>query len=936
MADVLDQLNAALANQYAAECVLGSGGMATVYLAEDLKHHRRVAIKVLKPDLAAAVGAERFLREIEIAASLHHPHVLPLYDSGEADGFLYYVMPYVEGESLRDRLSRERQLPIDEALQIAREVADALSSAHSRGIVHRDIKPENILLEEGHATVSDFGVARAISGAAGERGTERGTTVGTPAYMSPEQAAGEEKLDGRSDLYSLGCVLYEILGGDPPFTASTPQAVLARKLADPVPSLRVVRESVPDELEEIVNRTLARAPADRFATASQLVDALSRVAAVPAGPRTTIMVRGGKRRRRVLLGVIVAVAASTAIVIRLLLSNDVGFRERDWIVIADLDNKTDDVVFDRSLDNAFTTALAQSRYVNVFPQAQIAQTLSRMGREGTEPLDVETAREVAQRENVKAVVTLEIVQLDSTYVLTSNLLDPATGASVQAQSVRAVGQASVLLALDSLARLLRADLGESLDDIQERAVLLPQATTSSLEALKKFADGSGAWSEGRFLEARALWHEAVALDSNFAWAHAMLGAAYTWTNDVLRGEEEFARASALLDRLTDRERLWVRSLIAGWQGNRGEAIRLLRTYLQQYPDDRNAWFNLGRQLQLQGRSAEALEAYRRVLSLNENDQAAFVNSALMYDDLERYDEAIASFQRAFELNPSDETRVSGDLNRIYGFVYAKRGDTARARATFSKMLSGDAEQRANGLRSLGLLEMYTGRYAAGIEHLREAVVGTRATDAKLSEYRNRLYVAEAHRARGMTEALQAELREADRLTGELYIGPEWLVLLGKLHARSGDLERAVEILQLLEERVNESSDHDRATRALLGGEIALARGDHAAARESLELARTLHTDNVTRESLAHTHFVSGEFDRARDAYLEILEHKEFGWEGQEPWLQAHYWLGRVYEEQGDTARAAESYQELIGLWESGDEGLVALVDARQRLRALRR
>ena len=204
--------------------------MATVYLAEDVKHHRRVAVKVLRAELAAALGPERFLREIEIGAQLHHPHILPLYDSGGAAGFLYYVMPYVEGESLRDRLAREKQLPLDDALQIAREVADALSYAHSHDVVHRDIKPENILLESGHAVVADFGIARAITAAGGEKLTETGLALGTPAYMSPEQAAGSKELDGRSDLYSLGCVLYEMLAGQPPFTGPTVQSLTHQHL----------------------------------------------------------------------------------------------------------------------------------------------------------------------------------------------------------------------------------------------------------------------------------------------------------------------------------------------------------------------------------------------------------------------------------------------------------------------------------------------------------------------------------------------------------------------------------------------------------------------------------------------------------------------------------------------------------------------------------
>jgi len=251
--------------------------MATVYLADDRKHRRQVALKVLSPELAASLGPARFLREIEIVGGLAHPHILPLYDSGEASGFLHYAMPYVEGESLRNRLQRQRQLPLEEALQIGREVADALGYAHSRHVVHRDIKPENILVLAGHAVVSDFGIARAIDAAAeaGERLTGTGVMVGTPGYMSPEQVQGTEQLDGRSDLYSLGCVLYEMLAGDPPFTGWSAQAILARQMLEPVPRLRTVRDAVPDWVEQAVTRALARAPADRFATAAELVEALA-------------------------------------------------------------------------------------------------------------------------------------------------------------------------------------------------------------------------------------------------------------------------------------------------------------------------------------------------------------------------------------------------------------------------------------------------------------------------------------------------------------------------------------------------------------------------------------------------------------------------------------------------------------------------------------
>jgi serine/threonine-protein kinase len=274
MADLLSQLRTSIADRYEIERELGRGGMATVYLARDLKHPRRVALKVLLADLAVALGPERFRREIQLATQLSHPHILPLYDSGEVNGQLYYVMPYVEGESLRARLDRERQLPVSEALRIACEIASALEHAHQRGIIHRDIKPENILLEDGQALVADFGIARAVSAVGEQKLTQTGVSLGTPAYMSPEQAMAERNLDGRTDIYSLGCVLYEMLAGSPPFTGPTAQAVIARHALDEVPSLTIVRGTIPEEVEDIVLCALAKVPADRFATAGEFAQAL--------------------------------------------------------------------------------------------------------------------------------------------------------------------------------------------------------------------------------------------------------------------------------------------------------------------------------------------------------------------------------------------------------------------------------------------------------------------------------------------------------------------------------------------------------------------------------------------------------------------------------------------------------------------------------------
>ncbi|MGH7712733.1 MAG: protein kinase domain-containing protein, partial [Gemmatimonadaceae bacterium] len=271
-------LNAALAGRYRVERELGRGGMAVVLLAEDLKHHRKVAVKVLRPELTAGLGAERFLREIDVAAHMQHPHILPLFDSGELEagsGVMYYVMPFVDSESLRTRLDREQHLPVDEAIRLTMEVADALSAAHAHGVIHRDIKPENILLVAGHAVVADFGIAGAMTADGGERLTATGVALGTPQYMSPEQATSTP-VDGRADIYSLACVAYEMLSGAPPFTGSSAQAVLARHSVDAVASVRTVRPSVPTSVEKVLLRALSKVPADRYATAAEFAAALAK------------------------------------------------------------------------------------------------------------------------------------------------------------------------------------------------------------------------------------------------------------------------------------------------------------------------------------------------------------------------------------------------------------------------------------------------------------------------------------------------------------------------------------------------------------------------------------------------------------------------------------------------------------------------------------
>ena len=313
MPEITSQLSTALADRYKIERHIGEGGMATVYLAHDMKHDRKVALKVLRPELAAVIGGERFLNEIKVTANLQHPHILPLHDSGEADSFLYYVMPYVEGDTLRDKIDREKQLGVDEAVEITKSVAAALDYAHRQDVVHRDIKPENILIHDGQALVADFGIALAVSEASGKRLTETGLSIGTPHYMSPEQAMGDRELDARSDVYSLGAMLYEMLAGDPPYTGSTAQAIVAKVITEKAAPVTTHRDTVPPHIAAAISKCLEKLPADRFTSAAKFSDAVSnpsftlpatQLADAPRAPAAT-------RTNRVLVGVATLLAITT-------------------------------------------------------------------------------------------------------------------------------------------------------------------------------------------------------------------------------------------------------------------------------------------------------------------------------------------------------------------------------------------------------------------------------------------------------------------------------------------------------------------------------------------------------------------------------------------------------------------------------------------------
>jgi serine/threonine-protein kinase len=536
----LGDLQEVVGDRYRLVRELGRGGMAIVFLADDLRQGRTVALKVLRPEVAAALGGERFLREIRIASHLQHPHILGLYDSGQSDGVLYYTMPYVEGESLRDRLARERQLPIHEAVRIAHEVAEALGHAHRHNVVHRDIKPGNILLLGSQAMVADFGLARAITESAGAELTKSGIAVGTPAYMSPEQAAGDSHLDGRSDIYALACVAYEMLAGEPPFTARTSQAVLAKHLQEPPPSVRVVRPTVPQPLQAALNRALAKIPADRFPTAEEFAAALEEGGRAPAlqeAVATPLPLPAEPRRRRT-RWVLAACAAAL-----------VGYGA--WRVTASKDEELDPgriVVFPLRDGGVPGAGEGVATYVGYALEGAAPlrwlegwDWLQEPQRNGSKPMTADLAASISRAQRARYYIDGLIVRDPDSVTVVLRLHD-VLGDSVVRQAGATGSQpnpAVPRLGLQAVAELLPALLEPG-----RRVDLTPLAQRRPA-AIAAFLQGEHAYRRMNFTTALEQYRRAVREDSALAIAALKGSQAAHWKelNDEALRLVQVARAS---------------------------------------------------------------------------------------------------------------------------------------------------------------------------------------------------------------------------------------------------------------------------------------------------------------------------------------------------------------------------------------------------------
>jgi serine/threonine protein kinase/tetratricopeptide (TPR) repeat protein/TolB-like protein len=1040
--DLTTRLQAVVGDTYRVVRELGGGGMSRVFLAEEPRLSRQVVIKVLPPEMGAGVNVERFEREIQLAARLQHPHIVPLLTAGASGDLLYYIMPFIAGESLRVRLASQGELPIPEALRILREVADALAFAHANGVVHRDIKPDNVLLSAGHAVVTDFGVAKAVSASSGSGHlTSLGLALGTPAYMAPEQAAADPHVDHRADIYALGALAYEMLCGRTPFTASSPQALLAAHITQAPDPAAHYRPSISPVLNAVVMRCLEKRAADRWQSASELLaqlDAASTPSAglAPSGAQTVIssgtetalrrsnplrvaaifavasivvlaaawllvqrlglpdwvlygagalLVIGlpimlvtslHERRRAVarttglvsppssaaaglftwrkaLMGGGLAFAGLTLIAggytaMRLLGIGPVGtlvasgvLSDKEQILLADFENRAADSTLGPSVTEAFRVDLSQSPTVRVMDQQAIAQALTRMQRPATGTLPTALARELAEREGVKAVVTGQIDPVGQGFVLAASLVSSADGSTLSAVRETAEGPGELLKAIDRLSAKLRERIGESLTTIRANPAL-DQVTTASLPALRKYSQALRLEEADRPEEAISLQQEAVALDSGFAMAWRKL--AVLLGNTRAPNSQQVAAATRAFqhrDRLPQVER----ELATGYYYTNVEyepqkTVAAYRSLLTADPDNLPALNNLSIVLMDQHQWAEAESLVSRASHLGRG--ASFYNNLVQAQVAQgHFADAHATLERYAKASPQ-----SPALKAFRAGLAMVEGKYALADSMLRQIRQEQRNSRYYQSTTAGFLagvEERQGRLTAARRYISEDIQAAEAAqdyqqaveETALLASRELLYGAKPATALAPIDSILrrhplASMDPMDRPYGALALA----------YANGGRVVEARKLVTEMATRVPAGLSRLDRPGLVVYGAVAEAEGKD---REALTAYMRWNRESggCITCGLYESALVYDRLGKP-DSALSLLEQVTSTASVQKALFLDSYALapslkrlGELYETKGDKKKAVDSYTRFVDLWKNADPELQPTVrDVRGRLARL--
>ena len=1052
--DYRSQLENSLASAYTLERELGGGGMSRVFLAEERALGRKVVVKVLPPELSAGVNAERFGREIQLAAKLQQAQIVPVLSAGEVDGIPYYTMPFVEGESLRSKLARDGALPIAQVVNILRDVSRALAYAHDHGVVHRDIKPDNVLLSGGTAVVTDFGIAKAISAARTSTTdtalTQLGTSIGTPAYISPEQAAGDPTVDHRADIYSLGCMAYELLGGQPPFAGRTPQRTLAAHLTEAPVAIETVRPDVPPALAALVMQCLEKDPVARPQTAADITAALdAETTGSTSALRVAPLSGPGAIRRALLLYaaafVVVAVVAKAAVIaiglpdwvfsgavilmaaglplmlataythytarraatrtpvltphgspvghgtvatIALKASPHLTWRRAfrtgavalgtfitavvavmvlrvfgigpaaSLLAAGTLDGRQPLLVADFAAGNdtslshlvteAVRTDLGQSQAISIMPPASVAAALRRMQRPPVAAVDLPLAREIAQREGVKAIVTGGLTPLGSGYVVSIRLVAADSGNELAAYRKTVDAPSQLLEAIDDLTRKLRGRIGESLKSVRD-APRLDQVTTSSLEALRKYAEANRAFDlQGDYLKAASILREAVAIDTSFAMAYRKLGVALS-NSGMPRAQIDSALTKAFQHspRLPERERYLAVGTyyMSGPVSDRRQAAEAFEHVLSVDSMDPTALNNLANIYRGLRQFARAETLYHRLVASPQVPQVSFGNYvgtlftegkivqaesayhhwqrrlpstslSVGFPPLFMYArgqlDSAESYWRARRDDPNLSTRVSAVANVssfavLRGRLHEAETLATQARAMSASMRGTPPNPLDEAVSKAAVLIWFLGRGDEGVRTLDAALAATPLRTLPL-EQRPYYSVAQLYALAGRTDKARAVLAQYE---AEVHDQRYRELEAPAIHQALGEIA-------LAEKRpLDAVREFWRADSVSDGPD-----GDCYFCKDVL-IARAYDAANQPDSAIAHFEkFVAAKYPGRLGVDNEFL-------------ASTQNRLGQLYEEKGDTQRAASHYMAFIDLWKNADPELQPRVqDARRRLARL--